>query len=201
MDPPRRDRMFKYGWNDMLFLRILLFLFLLPLPAPAADSWRGRVVSVQDGDTLTVLHDGTPVRIRLYGVDCPERRQPFGNRARKAVVAAVAGREVNVHPVDRDDYGRIVAIVAAPGREMLHSRLVKSGLAWVYEYHCKHPELCLRLKTLESQARAAGIGLWQDKNPVPPWEWRRMHQSRGEDISRNLKTPLSELQCHATQAE
>jgi endonuclease YncB( thermonuclease family) len=152
---------------------LLLLLFAAP-SAPAAEAWRARVVSVQDGDTITVLTaENRQVKVRLYGIDCPERRQAYGNRARQATAEAVHGKDVNVHVMDTDRYGRTVAIVAAPGREMLNSWLVKEGLAWVYEKYCKAADPCDRLRELEREARAAKVGLWGDSEPVAPWVWRK----------------------------
>jgi endonuclease YncB( thermonuclease family) len=117
--------------------------------------------------------DNRQTRVRLYGIDCPEKGQPYGNRARQAVADAVHRKQVNIHPMGQDRYGRTIAIVAAPGREMLNSWLVKEGLAWVYERYCTKADVCDRLRELEQEARAAKKGLWQDREPVPPWGWRK----------------------------
>jgi endonuclease YncB( thermonuclease family) len=131
-------------------------------------------VAVADGDTITVLTtDNRQIKIRLYGIDCPERKQAFGNRARQATSDAVHGKDVNVHPVDKDRYGRTVAIVAAPGREMLNAYLVKEGLAWVYPAYCKRADVCDHLRKLERQARENRTGLWADDEPIEPWAWRK----------------------------
>jgi endonuclease YncB( thermonuclease family) len=145
------------------------------------------VISVQDGDTITVLDaDNRQIKVRLYGVDCPEKGQPYGNRARRATADAVMGEEVNVHVMDTDRYGRTVALVAAPGREMLNGWLVKAGLAWVYPQFCTRADICDRLRELERAARAAKAGLWADREPVEPWEWRRRTRkkpwSEGRDV-------------------
>jgi endonuclease YncB( thermonuclease family) len=149
-------------------------MFLVLGGVPAAHAFTAEVISVADGDTITVLdHDKQKIKIRLYGIDCPERKQPFGNRARQATRDAVHGKVVYVTPVEKDRYGRTVAIVAAPGREMLNSWLVKEGLAWVYPQFCKQADICDRLRELEQEAREGKVGLWRDGNAVPPWEWRR----------------------------
>jgi endonuclease YncB( thermonuclease family) len=156
------------------YLFLSLYLILFPVTLPAAETFTARVVSIADGDTITVLDaDNRQVKVRLYGIDCPERKQPYGNRARQATADAVMGKEVNVHPISTDRYGRTVALVAAPGREMLNSWLVKEGMAWVYPQFCKRADICDRLRELEAAARAAGKGLWADKEPVEPWGWRK----------------------------
>jgi endonuclease YncB( thermonuclease family) len=172
--------------KTVLVIAVILFF---PLPALAASSsFTARVVSVADGDAITVLTtDNRQVKVRLYGINCPERRQPYGNRARQATSEAIHGKEVNVHPMDTDRYGRTVAIVAAPGREMLNSWLVKSGLAWVYERYCKAADPCDRLRELEREARAGKVGLWRDKAPVEPEEARlKKERQKMRDAARVL---------------
>jgi endonuclease YncB( thermonuclease family) len=155
--------------------KYLLALFLAHCSLiGSAFAFPACVISVADGDTITVLDaDNRQIRVRLYGIDCPERKQPYGNRARQATAEAVMGQEVNVHEMDKDRYGRTVAIVAAPGREMLNAWLVKEGLAWVYPQYCKRSDPCDRLKNLEQEARAAKRGLWKEAGAVEPWVWRK----------------------------
>jgi endonuclease YncB( thermonuclease family) len=156
----------------------LALCLLLPFPAFAA-SFQARVVSIADGDTITVLDaDKRRIKIRLYGIDCPEKGQPFGTRARQATADAVMGKDVGIRPVDTDRYGRTVALVSAPGREMLNGWLVRTGMAWVYMQHCKRADICGRLRELEREARESKSGLWADKEPVPPWVWRKARKAR-----------------------
>jgi endonuclease YncB( thermonuclease family) len=155
---------------NKIYLYILIAFFM----TSPAYAFPARVISVADGDTITVLTaDHQQIRVRLYGIDCPERRQPFGNRARQATTGAVHGRDVNIHPIDTDRYGRTVALVAAPGREMLNSWLVKEGMAWVYTQYCTRADVCDRLRELEREAREKKVGLWADGKAVEPWVWRR----------------------------
>jgi endonuclease YncB( thermonuclease family) len=148
----------------------IIFSALLVLGcAPAGNSlasdpsYPARVVAVADGNAITVLDAGNnQIQILLYGIDCPERRQPYGNRARQATADAIHGKTVNVHPIEADGYGRTLALVAAPGREMLNSWLVKEGLAWVYPQYCKREDICDRLLELEQEAKENKAGLWAD---------------------------------------
>lgn len=154
---------------------ILCSLFLA-LAACGADSppFTGRVTAVADGDTITVMtYDNQQIKIRLYGIDCPERGQPFSNRARQITSNAVAGRDVTVQPFEIDRYGRTVGIVYISDDETLNSLLVREGMAWVYSQFCKQGKVCNPLKTLEKAARNEKRGLWADNKPVPPWEWRK----------------------------
>ena len=154
-------------------------LFLASAALAAEPSYPARVISIADGDSITVLtSDNRQIRVRLYGIDCPERKQPYGTRARQATADAVMGKDVNVHPIDTDRYGRTVALVSAPGREMLNGWLVKSGLAWVYPQFCKRADICDRLRELERAARESKVGLWKDDGAVEPWVWRKGKQER-----------------------
>lgn len=148
----------------------LFFLLLLSAPAWALS---GRVVGVADGDTITVLtSDKQRIKIRLYGIDCPEKKQAYGDRARDFTGAAVFGRDVQVESLGRDRYGRTLGIVTGPDGRILNRELLVNGLAWVYARYCKRPE-CVRWHDDEAEARSARCGLWRHKNPLPPWEWRK----------------------------
>ncbi|WP_045221522.1 thermonuclease family protein [Desulfonatronum thioautotrophicum] len=152
----------------------ILLLNLLLLPA-LTWAWPGKVVSIQDGDTITVLtKDKQQVRIRLYGIDAPEGGQAFGNRATQYVNAQLSNRpviEIDVKATDR--WGRTVAVVILPDGRNLNEELVRAGYAWVYPQYCKEVPLCIGWAVLQQEAREARRGLWMDRDPVPPWEWRR----------------------------
>lgn len=141
-----------------------------PLPSP----FQARVISIADGDTLTVLHNRTQIRIRLYGIDCPESGQPFHSRAARRTAALAHGQTVTVKPESRDRYGRLVAWIILPDGRSLNEVLVAEGLAWHFRRFAPHNR---RLAQLEQSARDARRGLWQLDGPIPPWEWRR--HSRG----------------------
>jgi endonuclease YncB( thermonuclease family) len=128
------------------------------------------VVGVADGDTLTVLRDDrTTERVRLHGIDAPERGQPFSDRARQFTATLAAGQRVRVEPTDRDRHGRLVAELVLPdGRQLTHA-VVEAGYAWWFR---RFAPADTTLARLEAEARAARRGLWADRRPVPPWEWR-----------------------------
>jgi endonuclease YncB( thermonuclease family) len=113
----------------------LALIFFLVLPCPAW-AWPGKVVGVADGDTITVLRDKQPQKIRLYGIDRPEKRQPFGNKAKQFASEMVFGKTVEVHRIDTDRYGRTVALVWV-GRILLNEMLITAGLARVYPRYCR----------------------------------------------------------------
>ena len=151
---------------------IVLFLLLLfDTIIHADDVITGKVVSIADGDTITVLENRTQYKIRLYGIDTPEKRQDFGNRAKQFTSDMVFGKQVQVVKKDIDRYRRIVGMVYV-GDYCLNEALIESGMAWVYRKYCKMG-ICDRWYELESEAKNRKIGLWSHPNPVPPWEYRR----------------------------
>ncbi len=146
----------------------LLFVSIGPVLA-----WEGAVVKVLDGDSMKVKNkgNGRVYEIRLYGIDTPEYRQPYSNKARQLTRRLVLGKEVSVRKKDIDRYDRIVALVSR-GNTLVNRELVRNGLAWFYGRYCLEQPLCDELKTLEAQARKQKRGLWRDRNPVSPWEWK-----------------------------
>jgi micrococcal nuclease len=150
-----------------LIFSIILCLFLSsPL---FADEFTGKVVGVSDGDTITVMHLGHAERVRLYGIDCPEKGQAFGNRAKQFTSQMVFGKEVIVKTHGCDKYNRILGNVFLPDGTNLNQELVKNGLAWWFKRYVKDVTLAI----LQEEARAAKVGLWADPHPMAPWEWRR----------------------------
>lgn len=151
---------------------ILAILFLIwPLTAHA---WVAKVVSISDGDTIRVFNaDRGQEKIRLYGIDAPEKGQKHGDEARTHLVSLVSGSEVDVEPVSKDIYGNTVAIVRNQ-KMNISQEMVRAGYAWVYRKYCNKP-FCEAWSTLESEAKRKKIGLWQEADPVPPWMWRRMN--------------------------
>jgi endonuclease YncB( thermonuclease family) len=150
-----------------------LFAVLLLFPVQAFG-WSAKVIYVQDGDSLIVKRSGGGrERVRLYGVDCPEYKQPWGEEARKFTAALVRrGSWIKVTPVGgRDSYKRVVAIVRTEEGAVLQEELLKAGLAWVYGRYCRREE-CSGWLGLEREARK-GRGLWQDPAALPPWIWKR----------------------------
>ncbi len=130
----------------------------------------GRVIGVTDGDTLTVLHNGAPEKIRLYGIDAPEKKQPFGAVAKNYASTRAFGKTVRVRVVGLDHYKRSIGVVELPGGTVLNVEMVRVGLAWHYKQYAPREVL---LSSFERQARAARVGLWRDASPIEPAKWRR----------------------------
>jgi len=145
-------------------------LLILPMQLLA---WHGKVVGISDGDTIKVLRDRQEIKIRLWGIDCPEAHQDFGTRAKKYTSGLAFGQFVDVDEIDRDRYGRTVAKVTLPDGQVLNEALVKDGMAWVYTKYCNRPGVCSRWQELEQAARSQKIGLWSMPNAIPPWEFRK----------------------------
>lgn len=137
--------------------------------------FEARVVGVTDGDTITVLDGTTQVKVRLHGIDCPEKGQPFGARAKQLTAELAFGRTVTVRPAGADRYGRTLADVVLPDGRVLNQELVAAGMAWHYTRYSKHETLA----RLEQQARAGGLGLWSEARPVAPWDFREMLRGAG----------------------
>lgn len=152
-------------------------LFALASGVGAEPFFEGRVVAVFDGDTLEVPVDGAPRRIRIAGIDTPERGQPWAGRAKRALSDRVFGKWVKVNEVARDRYGRTVGEVYADD-VCVGCELVREGHAWVYRGFTEDRVLF----DLEAQARAAGRGLWglPESQRTPPWKWRESGRRRAE---------------------
>ncbi|NTV01201.1 MAG: thermonuclease family protein [Chlorobiaceae bacterium] len=153
---------------------LVLLLHFLPPAFAAAPAAVGRCVGVSDGDTVTLLMEGGPEKVRLYGIDAPEKVQPFGQKAKQYASSIVYGREALLERLGTDRYGRTIGRVAVGGRS-LNEEMLRAGLAWHYRAYSNDP----RLAALESEARRARRGLWADPAPVPPWSFRREKRLAG----------------------
>ena len=143
-------------------------LFCALLLAAPPQTVEGKVVRIVDGDTVDILVNRKPARIRLYGIDAPERGQPYSTQAKRQLGDWIAGEHVRAIIVDRDRYGRAVARIQYRGND-ISERMVGAGLAWWYRQHSQKDRA---LQSLEQQARKQRKGLWAQP-AVPPWEWRK----------------------------
>ena len=133
------------------------------------------MVAIADGDTITVLTaSNRSVKIRLHGVDAPEKAQAFGQAAKQTLSNYVFGQRVVVKRQTVDQYGRLVAVVTPEGKsESANERQLKEGMAWWYKQYAGSNE---KYKAMEAAAKSAQRGLWKDASPVAPWEFR--HEKR-----------------------
>ncbi len=160
---------------SMLFPRSIVLTLLLALVPAAASAWPASIISVHDGDTVTVAPCGdtsTPIVIRLYGIDAPETKQKGGLDSTTLLRRLLPeGSSVELIPQDVDRYGRTVAIIMADG-SCINARMVEAGQAWVYSRYCR-AKTCKNWQKLQKQAQQKRAGLWEEKDPTPPWKWRK----------------------------
>jgi endonuclease YncB( thermonuclease family) len=164
--------------------RLIPFLLAAAICSTAlAEMIEGRVVGVSDGDTITVLdRDQRQVKIRLSGIDAPEKAQPYGQRSKQHLSRLVFNKEVRVEWHKRDKYKRTIGKVWVQPidcnacAQTLDANLAQltAGLAWWYRQYAKEQpdEDQNRYSQAEAEAQARRVGLWADQSPMPPWEWR-----------------------------
>ncbi len=154
----------------------LLALALAVVTAAATESSRneGRIVGVADGDTITLLDaDKTQHRIRLDGIDAPERGQAFGNRSKQSLSDLAIRKDASAHCHKTDRYNRRVCVVIVDGRDVRLEQ-IRRGMAWHFKRYEgeQRPEAKASYAAVEIKARSERWGLWRDADPVAPWEWR-----------------------------
>ena len=129
----------------------------------------GKVVGVMDGDTFKLLTaDSTLVKVRLANIDCPEKKQPFSARAKQFTSDAIFDKTITINILKTDRYRRYISNVIYNDSLSLCHELVKNGLAWHFVRYSKDSTL----QQLEDNAKEKKIGLWQDPEAIPPWDWR-----------------------------
>lgn len=157
--------------------KLILYLTLLLTLTSCIDGLSGRVVAVSDGDTFTLLTpDNKQHKIRLHGVDCPEKNQAFGQKAKDFTSDLIFGKDVTVEATDTDRYGRTVGIVYVDSK-VLNEELLSAGYAWHYKQYDNSEWYAL----LETKAKMQGLGLWADTKPVPPWDFRKNKKADTSD--------------------
>ena len=161
-----------------LALQTLLLICLVALTAVAGaadlETLPGRVTRIVDGDTIVLEAEGSKYRVRLAGIDAPERNQPWGEAATRELRREVAGQQVEVQWYKRDRWKRLIGVIRLDGEDMnLH--LVERGLAWHYKRYADEQSPGHRdaYSAAEKAAQGARRGLWSDPKPIPPWEWRK----------------------------
>lgn len=145
-------------------------------PATAAGD---KVIGIKDGDTVVLLRNGEEVTVRLYGVDTPEKNQAYGQRAKQYTSELAFGKTVRLIINNKDRYGRTVGTIILPDGRSLNEELVRNGYAWHYKAYSKDQNLA----NAEVDARRFKRGLWQDPNPIAPWDFRKEQRSSSSTAS------------------
>ncbi len=192
---PFLDFQLAVRYFDVIAFRIsmpwLLLLLAFCVPAVWAEVLEGRVVSVADGDTITLL-DGNRQqhKIRLAGIDAPEMGQAFGKASKANLSRLIYRNQVEVEWHKTDKYKRLVGKVVIDGTDVCLEQ-IKAGLAWHYKKYEREqpPRDRMSYAQAETQARKARLGLWADKQPVAPWEWRARSQVKGDATTSSLSAP------------
>lgn len=143
--------------------------------AAAGETLTGRVVAIADGDTITVLDSNNQQhKIRLAGIDAPEKKQPFGDRSKQHLSDLVFNKQVSVEWNKEDRYGRTVGKVMVNGVDA-NLEQIKAGMAWWYEkYGREQSERDQYVYSAhEADAKVRHVGIWSDPAPVAPWDWRK----------------------------
>jgi endonuclease YncB( thermonuclease family) len=151
-----------------------------------ANSVSGKVVKIADGDTITILDaQNVQHKVRLQGIDAPERRQAFGQVSRENLGSLVFGKQVKVDYEKLDQYGRLVGKVWIDGNDECLEQ-IKAGLAWHYKEYAREQSAADRQRyaDAEQDARLKKRGLWQDLDPTPPWDFR--HHATGSRADSDL---------------
>ena len=158
-------------------MRLITFILisLLAYSSVQAGVITGTVVRITDGDTVVVL-DANKVqyKIRLVGIDAPEKKQAYGQKSKENLSNLVAGKYVVVEYDKLDRYKRVLGKILLSGKDM-NLEQVASGMAWHYKKYQGEQSQADRIMYSEAEvdARDARRGLWQDHDPIPPWEYRK----------------------------
>ena len=157
-------------------------LAALTIASAAASPITGRVVGVSDGDTVTVLDASKRThKIRLLGIDSPEKSQAFGERAKQSLSDLVFNKQVTVQGSKQDRYGRDLGKIVLDGQD-INLEQIRRGMAWHYKQYARDqaPEDRQAYADAEATARQNRVGLWQDSQPVPPWSYRRAAKEQAQ---------------------
>ena len=151
-------------------LLLLLFAFSLAPSVVYAQKFTVKVVGISDGDTFTAINrDNLQLKIRVYGIDAPERGQDFGERAKQALSDYVFGQEVTIDVQKTDGWGRYISYVYTSDGRDVSLLMLKDGMAW----HFKKYDSTKEYAEAEEQAKRKKAGLWSVPNPVAPWDYRK----------------------------
>lgn len=158
-----------FAYLVFLFISLTIFQVSCRNPGLKTEKVSGKVISISDGDTFRLLKsDNSIIKVRIANIDCPERKQPFSAKATQLTSKLIFEKNVTLNILNKDKYGRSVAEVKCKGKNV-GEELLANGLAWHFVRYSSNA----KLQALEDKAKKKKLGLWYDKKPIPPWDWRR----------------------------
>ena len=134
----------------------------------------GKVVKIVDGDTYDILLNGNQTRIRMYGIDAPERGMDYYKISKEYLGHLCENKVIRIIKISTDKYGRIIAKSFLPDGREIGAEMIKAGLAWHFKKYSNDEDL----SNFEIEAREKRMGIWSLNNPIPPWEYRRLKRSK-----------------------
>lgn len=151
--------------------KLLIFILsLIIIVLSFATTIKGKVIKITDGDTITILEEnGDKTRVRFYGIDAPEKKQDYGIKSLNVLKKLIDKKEIEIEIKNKDQYGRIVGVVYYD-KININLYMLETGNAWWYKQYSKHN---IEFKIAEEKAKSEKIGLWKEKNPTPPWIYRK----------------------------
>ncbi len=149
-----------------------IFIFSLSIIAVAVS---GKVIRVSDGDTILIQSGSQKIRVRMYGIDAPELKQQYGEESKKYLEKRIMDKNVDIKVINQDQYGRKVGKVFYKNKD-INLEMLETGNAWFYEYHAKHEK---DYRKAFKNAKEEKLGLWKDKNPQNPRNFRLDHRREG----------------------
>jgi micrococcal nuclease len=150
-----------------------ILLFVLLLSTSAYSQIKGKVVAITDGDTFVLLNEKKEqVKIRLHGIDAPEKKQDFGTAAKNYLSSLIYNKEITIEYKNLDRYGRTIGIVFIEELNV-NEKMLEEGMAWHFKKYDKNSDWA----ALEDKAKEGKKGLWVLSNAIAPWEWRNRKKS------------------------
>ena len=158
--------------NIQIVIIAVQLVLLFSVTKANAQLYKAKVVKIKDGDTYEVLINDKKTTIRLAEIDCPELNQEFGKEARNFAKKMILGSTIQIQIIKKEKYQRYLGYLIMPDSSILNEIMVRKGYAWCYSKYSRH----FKYKQLEEKSKLDKIGIWQTKNPVAPWIWRKNHK-------------------------
>ena len=140
-----------------------------------------KVIAISDGDSFKVLYQNQELKIRIHGIDAPERKMPYYQESKKLLASLIFKQYIYLKDREKDQYQRIVADVFLTNQKNIAHEMVKNGLAWHYVKYSKDSQLA----NYQTFAKNKPIGIWQDKNAIAPWEFRKIKRDKNKTSKQN----------------